>query len=55
MAGGAVWVASAIDAQVRRIDIAHPGRSTPIEVPGGPAVIAAGAGAVWVASEEDAA
>ena len=36
-----------------RIDLTPAGRMQRIDVPGGPAAIAAGAGAVWVAGEED--
>ena len=54
VAGGAVWLASAVDGQRDRLDLAHAGEIERIEVPGGPAAIAAGAGAVWVASEEAA-
>ena len=40
-------------AQVERLDLAQGGRVRRIDVPGGPAAIAAGGGAVWVAGEED--
>ena len=36
-----------------RLDLARGGKVRRIEVPGGPAAIATGAGAAWVASEED--
>ena len=51
VAGGAVWLTSAIDGQVERLDLAKGGRIRRIDVPGGPAAIAAGGGAVWVAGE----
>ena len=53
MSGGAVWLTSAVDGQVERLDLAHGGRSRRIDVPGGPAAIASGRGAVWVAGEQD--
>src|SRR6185312_15232500 len=50
----AVWLTSAVDGQVERIDLARGGRTRRIDVPGGPAAITAGGGAVWVAGEGDA-
>jgi YVTN family beta-propeller protein len=49
----AVWVASAVDATVARIDLTSR-RVKPIEVGARPSALAAGAGAIWVASEETA-
>jgi ABC-type transport system substrate-binding protein len=45
-------VTSAIDGAVRRIDLADADVSGPIPVGANPTAIAAGAGAIWVASEE---
>ena len=49
----AVWVASAVDATVARIDLKSGKVSKRIAVGGRPSALAAGAGAIWVASEDD--
>src|SRR4051794_41075945 len=50
---GAARSGSPRPSTVRWLDLARGGKVRRIEVPGGPAAIATGAGAVWVASEED--
>jgi YVTN family beta-propeller protein len=48
----AVWVTSAVDGRVDRVDLARTGDVRPIPVPAGPAAMAAGFGSVWVALED---
>ena len=51
---GAVWVASAVDATVVKIDLVSGRTTKPIPVEARPSALAAGAGAIWVASEATA-
>ena len=51
---GAVWVASAVDATVVRIDLRSGKPGPPIQVQARPSAIAAGAGGIWVASDATA-
>jgi peptide/nickel transport system substrate-binding protein len=47
-----VWVASAVDGRVYRINLARGRSERPVALGGGPAALAAGAGGVWVVGEE---
>ncbi len=47
-----VWVASGVDGRIRGIDLERGGLTRPIAVGANPSAMTAGAGALWVASEE---
>ena len=51
---GGVWVASAVDATVVRIDARSGTPGPPIAVQARPSALAAGAGSIWVASDTTA-